>query len=622
MAITTTSDLVDVTSADTLTTNGQFYRLNGVNSGNPAAEPDAFAQGTACVAYKCGATSGTTDVGGHFNSTNTFDLTNQHLFVWVLSVTAGNLATKVNDGLDIGLTNTSTTSTTAWSTTNYKRWRLDGSNIQINSTGWNCYVLNPAGTADLSAGTLTLTTVKNVGILSRQLSGVSTGLNNLFNDAIRRGTGLTTTCSSSADTITFASIYSTDSIKTNSWGIITQANGIYYGAAKITIGATGQTNTCLFKDTNAVLVWRDFPVATSLYEFNLKGAASFKTTLQFGSKDGSGNTSDGCVIRGQGTAVWNITCDANSEFKAYSSSFSRILSAVLSSTSELKDCSIASSGTFDVNGATINGCQFSGQTASQLKVDSTSELSLITNSSFTSGGTGHAIEITVVGTYSLTNLTFNNFAATNGSTGNEAVYVSAASGSVTLNVTGGTTPSVRTAGATVTVVSGSVTTTVTVTNTTGTAIQNANVLLKAAAGGGFPVDVTVTIANSGTTATVTHTSHGLATNDKVLIKGASLAANNGVFTITKINDNSYSYTMGSTPGSNPTGTIKATFVFLYGLTNSSGQISMSRVVGTNQPVTGWARKATGSPLYKTGAITGTVNSSTGASLSSILILDE
>jgi hypothetical protein len=71
----------------------------------------------------------------------------------------------------------------------------------------------------------------------------------------------------------------------------------------------------------------------------------------------------------------------------------------------------------------------------------------------------------------------------------------------------------------------------------------ARILVKAAAGGPFPVDAPVTISTSGTTATVTHNAHGMATNDKVLINGAYAWQMNGVFTITKINDNSYSYTM-------------------------------------------------------------------------------
>jgi hypothetical protein len=127
---------------------------------------------------------------------------------------------------------------------------------------------------------------------------------------------------------------------------------------------------------------------------------------------------------------------------------------------------------------------------------------------------------------------------------------------------------------------------------------------------------------SGTTATVTHTSHGMLTNDKVLIEGASLIQNRGVFTITVTGPNAYTYTMDTAPGSNPTGTILSTWTALYGTTDVNGQISMSRVFSVNQPVTGWARKSTSSPYYKTGPISGTISSSDGLSLTALLLSDE
>jgi hypothetical protein len=47
--------------------------------------------------------------------------------------------------------------------------------------------------------------------------------------------------------------------------------------------------------------------------------------------------------------------------------------------------------------------------------------------------------------------TLSGYAASDGSTGDEAIYVNVGSGSLTITVLGGTTPSIRTAGATVTV---------------------------------------------------------------------------------------------------------------------------------------------------------------------------
>lgn len=471
MAISYSHDFTDISSCDLTTSGGTHYRLNGVNSGNPLAEADAYVQGTGCIANKCGGTTGTTDTGGHFNHTTTFDITNKHLFMWRLTSTPGNMLTKANAGIAIGLTNTSTTSTSAWSTTNYKKWYVDGSDTQPNSDGWKCYVLDPSSTADASAGTLTLTSVKNVGYLVRQNTGVNTALNNVFVDAIRMGTGITATTSAGGDVITMSGLFGYDSTKTNSWGVVTQNAGIYYGAGKINIGATGQTNVCNFTDSDQVLVWRDFPVADTLYEFNLKGAASFKTTMQF-------TTS---VIRGQAGQVWNVTCDANSNFKLYGCSIANLRSGVLSSGSVLDGTSFNTCGTIDVNGATVTGCSFSGHTANQILCSSPSEVNNLTGCSFTKGAaTAHAIEITGTAANFTLNCTFSGYASSNGSTGNEAVFVNIASGTVEISYTGGgSNPSIRTAGATVTFAATPVPVTVTVKDSsTGAAIPNARVLLE------------------------------------------------------------------------------------------------------------------------------------------------
>jgi len=240
---------------------------------------------------------------------------------------------------------------------------------------------------------------------------------------------------------------------------------------------------------------------------------------------------------------------------------------------------------------------------------------------FVQTGSGHAIEITAAGTYNFQDLTFTGYNAADGQS-DSAVYCSAGSGTITINVNGGNAPSVRAPGMTIDVVTGVRTVTARAVTTTGTAIQDARVLLKATATtGSLPVDDTVTISNAGTTATVTHTTHGLSTGDKVLINGASEQANNGVHTITVTTASEYTYTMGSSPSS-PTGTITSTFVFIYDLTDVNGEATMSRSFVADQSCDGWARKATSSPLYKQGPIVGTVSSSENTTFTGVLISDE
>jgi hypothetical protein len=281
-------------------------------------------------------------------------------------------------------------------------------------------------------------------------------------------------------------------------------------------------------------------------------------------------------------------------------------------------------GLITTGGATMTGCKFDQPSGSiGVTASSPANAALITNSTFISNGTGHGLEITgSAANMTLTNCAWTGYASSDGSTGNEAVFINIATGSMNLTISGGTTPSVRSAGCVVTVISGAVSATVKCITESGAAIEAARVHLEAIAGGPFPYNVTVTITNSGTTATVTHTGHGLATNDKVVIRGASHNANNGVFPITKSSADVYTYTMPSAPGSNPTGTIKATFVVLNGTTGVSGEVTMSRVFASAQPVTGYARKSSSAPFFKPANLSGSVSSTLGAYLTAVMISDD
>ena len=163
---------------------------------------------------------------------------------------------------------------------------------------------------------------------------------------------------------------------------------------------------------------------------------------------------------------------------------------------------------------------------------------------------------------------------------------------------------------------------VTALNISGNPVEDVQVLLIANSGGNLPYRESVTISNSSTTATVTHTSHGLSTNDKILIKGASHYQNNGVFQIVVTDVNTYTYTMLSAPGSSPSGTITATFVFISSDTDAQGKVRSSMYVASDQPVTGTARKSNASPYYKTSTILDTVSSTSGASINTFMLLDE
>jgi len=278
------------------------------------------------------------------------------------------------------------------------------------------------------------------------------------------------------------------------------------------------------------------------------------------------------------------------------------------------------------NGAVFSGCTLDNATSAATILSSNP--GNISSSIFKSDGSNHAIQLTSAcagNSYDLNNLQFQGYAVVDGSTGNEVIYNNAG-GTVTLYIYGGSgVVSVRNGtNSYTTVVSGSVNFSVTVKDTSvpPSAIQDARVLMLAGSGGPLPYDVTVTISRTDSTATVSHTAHAMITGDKVQILGANQMEYNGVFTITKINDNSYSYTVSGTPDTPATGTIKATYVALSGLTSSGGVVSDSRVFSDNQPITGRVRKSSTAPYYKTTDFTGSISKTTGFSTTVQLLPDQ
>jgi hypothetical protein len=124
------------------------------------------------------------------------------------------------------------------------------------------------------------------------------------------------------------------------------------------------------------------------------------------------------------------------------------------SASAIDDCVFRRCGIVTLGGAAFDGCTFDNPTGTTAVTGTPGQVALITNTSFVSDGTGHAMQITgTAADLTLTNVTFTGYAGTNGSTGNEAIFVNIASGSMTINISGGSTPRIRTAGASVTVVS-------------------------------------------------------------------------------------------------------------------------------------------------------------------------
>jgi hypothetical protein len=243
-----------------------------------------------------------------------------------------------------------------------------------------------------------------------------------------------------------------------------------------------------------------------------------------------------------------------------------------------------------------------------------------TDVEYIQGGTGHAIQITAAGSYDLDGLLFTGYG--NDGAADAAIFVSASTGTVTLNIlNNGDTPTFRTAGATV-VINNTVALKVTALDAnTLSPIQSARVLLIAGNVGPENYQESVSIVESGGTATVTHTSHNLNTGDEVLIEGCNEPEFNGVRSITVTGANTYTYLMPIGVGT-ATGSPISTTVLLSGDTDVNGEIQNGAYnFLANQDVSGRVRKGTASPFYKTSGLTGTITSA-GYDVTALLIPDE
>lgn len=591
-----TFDLVDAAGAVEPTATG----WTSLGTTVTVPDTDDFIQGTGCGSGQC-----KTGVGGllsNFGSGITIPTDGAVLF-WLKYDAAGGLDTYANGGLR----------TMIGSALNAFYWVSQAGSNTYQYGGWVNYAMADPAAITVSTVGSPSSTRQYAGCAYNAPSSVPSKGNPFKMDAMRYGR-----CElringgdSGSGYATFPGAATENDTTTNRWGLMQAIAGGYQWKGLLTLGYSSAVD---FRDSNRNIVVQDTPNVTANFnKIEIRQASSRVdwTNINFSAL--------GTVSRGRFECIDDADVNIDTcTFTDMGTFIFKSVSTILTST--FRRCDLITTG-----GATFTGCTFAqtNDSAKAVTVSSPANAALISNSTFISSGTKHGLEITgTAANITLTNNTWTGYAGSDGSTGNEAIYVNIASGSMNLTISGGSVPSIRTAGCAVTVISGAVSVTATVTTTTGTAISGARVFVRAASGGPFPYNASVTISNSGTTATVTHTGHGLATNDKVVIYGASHVANNGVFAITNTGTNTYTYTMGSAPGSSPTGTITSTFVVLEGDTNGSGQVTMSRVFASAQPISGWARKSSTAPYYKTGPINGTVSSSTGAELSAVLVADQ
>ena len=440
-------------------------------------------------------------------------------------------------------------------------WQITGGDLYQG--GWICIVVDTGTTQD--AGTKpTMSAVTKMGIEAITV-GTTKNTPSTFIDHLHRGDGMNVYGNVSTGVpFGFSNLQVIDDTTSTKWGFIGIYNTIYFANHYLAVGDSAGSNDCLFEVTDQTFVFDNSIVTNGAF------------TLEFVENTG---TTSAILTRTtlKGASInFDLICDNaidTLEFYQCSIINARIAnfdsSVVLDNTSFIgcgtvsiandpDSCSFILSGLITISsGGTLTSCLINSSTASSAV--SVEDLTDLDACIFVSDGTGHAINLGTVST--TTSMTWNcidsGYASSDGSTGNETILVSVASGqTLTINVAAGkTSPSVYNTGSgSVSVLSGQVTLEVTVkAAATGSVIEGARVYVEAASGG---------------------------------------------------------------PLSEGTAVISGT------LTDAQGVASDTRSYASNQPITGWVRKSSSSPYYRTAPLAGTINSSSGLSVTVQMIKDE
>jgi hypothetical protein len=468
---------------------------------------------------------------------------------------------------------------------------------------WLRIWLDPSRTRDTGAGTLPLATIRQFGCEFDMGNVGGTSESCLMDRIDYTATGLLITAGTIGSPATFANFVAEDeNIIANRYGVVQTTAGVVFVNARLIIGSAVAT---VFTDNGFTIAYASQELASSTFLGVSIDLTNASTAVTF---TGGSFKSGGATILGD-----FIVAGTSGTLVATGTVYDRVRVISLTSGCTLNSCTIANSGAITATSAVkLLSCSINLSTAASALIWNlaTDLNTYLDGTRFTSSGTGHAIELGTSSPTSvtLTGMNFTGYAGTSGSTGNEAIWVKRTTGTVTINISGGSTPSIRTDGATV-IVSNTITVSVNVKDSASqTVISGARVYMEADTGGPLPALASVSIARSGSTATVTHTAHGLITGQKVKIRGATQLEYVGTFIITVTTANEYTYTVAGTPTTPATGTITSTAVILDGDSNVSGTLEDTGFnYVSSQPIKGRVRKGTTTPLYRTFPFSGSIS---------------
>lgn len=426
------SDLTDIL-VDMAATTG-WTALGGGASGLVAPETDFFIQGSNCIS-KAGWSTATK--GMIYNNGSGITVpSGKAVYMWQYFWAPNSLATEASGGLQLLIGS---------ATTAFKQWYIRGSDTLVYG-GWVCGVVDPTVSADATTGSPSAT-LQYFGTQANVPAGGPSKGQPLGIDAFRYGRDFTCTLGDLANGYaTFAGAATYNDNVSRRYGQIQAIDGGYLMQCRFLMGSSGTAVD--FRDANrSILLARVTKVGSAFITFEVVNASSRVDWTNI-SIAALGTTSRGNFVTTDNAPVNFDTCTFTDMGTFGFLSNGSIL------TTTFRRCLLVTQSS-----ATLNGCTFES-TADATRALLSNDPAKISNCKFVSSGTKHGIEITTTGTYSFSGNTFTGYAASDGSTGNECIYNNSG-GLVTLNITGGTTPTIRNGAGASTVVNSTVTVTVT-----------------------------------------------------------------------------------------------------------------------------------------------------------------
>lgn len=340
------------------------------------------------------------------------NLTNVVIYFWANHILPPAMDSWANGGLRLYLED---------SAGNYSEWYVAGNDSYEG--GWRRFAVDTATTPDAVSGTLNLASVQYIGLTIKDTVKFKAPEEIYFDYFVYHANNTyayTVTGGASAPR-DFAELASQDAA--TGYGIFVEnlEKGLYYQVGPIRFNDTG-TSSLTFADSNQIITtygtYRSFTtgnrgsaeslVATGQYDWTVTGNATGTTSFTLGSKSGNEGIT-GCVFKQGSTNDPLMTFDATNTnvntFKIYGCTFIDIgtfKTPASSANREVLSTTFSGCGTITPDTCKFEYCTIVSSTGVALDLSSTSHN--VAYCKFINAGT-YAIEVSAVGTYSLTDVT-------------------------------------------------------------------------------------------------------------------------------------------------------------------------------------------------------------------------